>query len=145
MEEGIETGQAPKPVLHAGDQTVSAHYGYGYRASCPWLLEDSTEPTLMAFDGGTLPGLDGGPDVDVEVVTGTPLTVSVDPWSEDVTLDYFHWSELSGGGRDLTSTEVGSGLWRLDVAPDPGDYVLSVQFHWEYGEDSWAWHIRVVE
>ena len=142
----VETGRNPKPLLRVEDHDVSAHYGFGTRESCPWSIEDGTAPTVMSLDGGTLPGLDGSGDVDVEVVIGTPLTVSISPWSEDITIDFFNWSELGEprAGREVDSTEVEPGLWRLDVSPDPGDYVLSLRFHWEYGEDSWAWHIRVV-
>lgn len=146
-EGGFETGEIPEPLLRVEGQDVSAHYVSGYRAPCPEQVVEGTATTLMALDGGTLPGPDGGGDVDVEVVTGTPLTVSIRPWSEDITVDFIHSSELSdpGVGRDVSWAEVGPGLWRLDVSPDPGDYVLSLRFHWEYGEDSWGWHIRVVE
>jgi len=143
---GVETGQSPQPLLHVENQTLAAHYGFGNRAPCPGQVVGSTATTLMAMDGGTLPGLDGGGDVDVEIVTGTPLTVSISPWSDDLTLDFFNWIELGepGAGRDVGLTGVGPGLWRLDVSPDPGDYVLSLGLHWKYGEDSWGWHIRVL-
>ena len=143
---GVETGQSPEPSLRVESQTVAAHYGFGTRESCPWSIEDDTAPTVAALDGGTLPGLDGGGDVDVAVATGTPMSVSISPWSDEIIVDYFNWSELGepGAGSEVEPTEIGPGLWRLELSPDPGDYVLSLRYHWDYGEDSWGWHIRVL-
>ena len=145
-EDGTEIGQIPRPFLHVENETVAAHYASGYRTPCPGQTVEGTVTTLMALDGGTLPGLDGNGDVDVEVATGTPLTVSVSPWNEGITIDFFSWSDLGepGAGREVGLIDVEPGEWRLDVSPDPGDYVLTLRFHWDYGEDTWAWHFRVL-
>jgi hypothetical protein len=141
MEEGgNEVGQTPRPVLHVGDQTFTAHYAFGDRTPCPWLVEEGAVTTLAALDGV------GVEEVDVEVVPGAQVTVSVEAWSDRITVDFLGWSELGSSEKEgrLTPTEVEPGVWKVDAPPEPGDYVLSLRLLWEYGQDTWGWRIKVI-
>jgi hypothetical protein len=136
-EGGVETGQSPLPVLHIEDRDIPAHYGFGTRESCPWLVDDGITSNVIAIDGGTVGG------VDAEVAAATQLTVSVRRWSDDITIDSFGWRG-SGEEQQITPAETEPGQWDLTTPTEPGEYGLSLRFHWDYGEDSWFWSIRVV-
>lgn len=136
-EDGVETGQIPLPFLHVENVEIPAHYGSGTRESCPWLVEDGITSNVIAIDGGTVGG------VDAEVPADAQLTVSVRRWSDDITIDSFGWS-ASGDEQQITPAETEPGQWELTTPADPGEYGLSLRFHWDYGEDTWFWSIRVV-
>lgn len=104
-------------------------------------MEEGSDRGLVAIDGVPFD------EMDVEVASGTGLSVSVIRWSDDITVDYFRWNGLDGSGeqREESPIDVESGVWRLDVPAQPGEYGLSFGFHWEYGEDDWFWNIRVVD